>query len=289
MTAGGSAPAAWTEHRFLSFDATPIFYLRLKPASEPKAVVILVHGLGEHAGRYRLTAEYFSGVGCDVWAADLRGFGKSGGRRASIRAFTDYHEDLLALHRLASSETKGSPVFLLGHSLGGLIASSYIAFAQHPPLSGLVLSSPFFGTGFRVPFWRHFLAVLLSYMVPDFTQDSGLNPDVMTHDKQVVEAYKNDPLVCRRISLRLYREMMSMIREKERIAGGLDSSVLIVQSGRDLIVSKDAVLSFYGGLKSSSKELKVYKGFYHEVLNELDRAAVLTDIGAWVEKRIKQI
>lgn len=274
----------WSEHRFLSFDKTPIFYSRLRPASKAKATVMVVHGMGEHGGRYRLAAEYLAERGYQVLVPDLRGFGKSGGRRAFIRNFSDYHRDLEALHRFAISEEKEVPVFLLAHSLGGLIASSYLAFTQPLPLAGLILSSPCFGIALKVPGWKRSLAVLGAFIAPSLTLPAGLNPDYLTHDTEIVRHYKSDRLVYRRVSARLYYEMSRLMKQGGEIAARVDCPLLVLQAGRDLIVSKKQVLSFYEKLHCQPRELEVYPGFYHEVLNEIGRTAVLQRICEWIQK-----
>ncbi len=281
----GGLPA-WSEHRFLSFDKTAIFYQRLTPSSKPSATFILVHGLSEHGGRYCFVAETLAQWGVQVFVPDLRGFGRSGGRRACVRAFSDYHEDLLALHRVALCEQKNTPIFLLGHSLGGLIASSYAAFVPHPGLAGLVLSSPCFGIRVKVPFWRRGLGILASCLFPNFTQATGLNPKYLTHDRAIVERYLQDPLVYRGISARLYHEIKRLCRKAGEIAVRIDCPVLLVQAGDDLIVSKKDALSFYERLGDQPKEIEIFDGFYHEVLNEIDRALVLDRIGTWLRRRL---
>src|SRR3989338_131359 len=276
----------WVEHRFLSFDATPIFYRRLKPALRAKATVLIVHGMGEHGGRYRAAAERLGGMGYQVFIPDLRGFGKSGGKRACLRAFSDYHKDLGALHRFAASEEKETPVFLLGHSLGGLVAASYAALTQHPVLAGLVLSSPCFGIALPVPVWRHVLSIAASYVLPNFTQPTGLNPDYLTHDREIVERYKQDRLVFRGVSARLYHEMTRTMAFRGQIAGQIYCPTLMLQSGEDFIVSKNDSVAFYESLRCPSKAIEIYSGFYHELLNETNRSAVLTRIGSWIQENL---
>lgn len=274
----------WTERRFLSFDKTPIFYRRLKPASEVKATILVVHGMGEHGGRYQAMAEFLAERGFQLLIPDLRGFGKSGGKRACLRSFSQYFEDLAALHRLITEEEKGTPVFLLGHSLGGLIASAYAAFFEHPPMKGLILSSPCFGIAIQVPLGKHLLGILNSFIMPDLAQNSGLNPKHLTHDKEIVERYINDPLVCRVVSARLYHEMIRMLGRKEEIAARLRCPLLILQAGMDIIVSKQATLLFYEKLKITPKAIEIYENSYHEVLNETNRMAVWERLGQWAEQ-----
>ncbi|MBI4352945.1 MAG: lysophospholipase [Candidatus Omnitrophica bacterium] len=277
----------WTEHRFVAFDGTPIFYRRARCSGDRRGIVLVVHGMGEHSGRYEHVARYFSERGWESVLPDLRGFGKSGGPRAFAGCFSDFHRDLGALHRYTAGANKGIPIFFLGHSFGGLVASSYLAFCGHPGAAGLVLSSPIFGLAFRVPKWKHGLAFLASYLLPRCSQKSPVEPAMLTHDPAAISRYNEDLLVCHRVSSRLYAELVRMMGRKEEIARRLDCPVLVLQAGEDKVVSKDEAVSFYERLASSNKELKVYPSYYHEILNEAGKEKVLSDAAHWMEDRLK--
>jgi lysophospholipase len=272
------------ERRFLAFDQTPIFYRQWIPAAKPKALILVVHGMGEHGGRYEALANFLGEMDCALWIPDLRGFGRSGGQRAYIRSFEEYHKDLLALHGLMFEEFHGVPIFILGHSLGGLIASSYTAFMKRPPQHGLILSSPCFGVTIQIPFIKHWLGMISAWVAPRITQRSGLNPKALTHDGEIVAQYEKDPLVTFRVSSRLYSEIMKYIRWKNEIASLIKCPTLILQAGLDVIVSKEATRSFFDHLSAESKEFELYEENYHEVLNELNRTQIFTRIGAWIDK-----
>ncbi len=276
----------WTEHRLISFDETPIFYRHLKTSGPTKGVVIFLHGMGEHGGRYRHIAEYLSGLGLECVIPDLRGFGNSGGRRGYVRRFSDHHRDVAALHSFVARTHKEIPVFLLGHSFGGLIASSYLAFCEHSRINGLILSSPIFGIAVSVPGWRHVLGVIGSILFPAYSQPSTVTPPMLTHDKEMLEIYKRDPLIYHYVSARLYRELVMMIARRKSIAEKLDIPILVVQAGEDYVVSKQDTLNFYDALKCDDKELEVYPEYFHEVLNEIGRDKVFSRIGFWILKRL---
>jgi len=276
----------WTEHRFISFDETPIFYRRLETSQPPKALVILVHGMGEHGGRYKHVAEYLAELGFECVVPDLRGFGHSGGARTTIRHFSDYLEDLRTLYNFLLRTKKGPPFFILGHSFGGLIASSFSAFSRPDRMRGLVLSSPIFGIGIPVPFWRHALGIISSYLFPGYRQSSGVNPARLTHDVSMLDRYKEDPCIDHRISSRLYRELVGAMDRRAQIAERIRIPVLVLQAGEDSIVSKEKSVQFYHELKTADKELEVYDGFYHEILNEIGRDRVLMRIGLWLQKHL---
>lgn len=271
-----------TEHRFLSFDATPIFYR--KAGDFVKGMVVILHGMGEHGGRYRHLAQSLGEAGLGCLIPDLRGFGQSGGDRACVRKFSDFHEDLQALLRFARNRLVGDlPIFLLGHSFGALVASSYAAFyPDRFRVWGLVLTSPSFGLAFKVPPWRRFLGLAGSYLFPDFSQPSPVRSEVLTHDPGVLDQYNRDKLICHRVSARLYREFMRMMKRTDAIASRIEVPILVLQAGQDSVVSKDQTLRFYSHLRSRDRELEVYPDFYHEILNEIRRSVVLARIVQWL-------
>lgn len=276
----------WTEHRFISFDETPIFYRRLKPPSPARGIVILLHGLGEHGGRYAHVGSFLAENGLESVAPDLRGFGKSGGSKGSVRHFSDYHKDLFILHSYIVRNHRALPIFLLGHSFGGLIASSYLAFHENAQTTGLILSSPLFGISIHVPQWRYLLGILASYLVPDFSQSSRVRPTFLTHDEAILADYLKDPYIYQRISARLFREMVRMIAKRNQIAHRISVPTLIVQAGEDYVVSKDETTRFFNLLKIKDKELTVYDHFYHEILNEVGREKVISRINAWINMHL---
>jgi lysophospholipase len=274
------------ERRFISFDETPIFY-RIFPAKEaPKAVVLIVHGMAEHGGRYRHVADYFSVLGYESLALDLRGFGKSGGKKGCLRQFSDYWKDLEALHRYALNNYKDVPVFILGHSFGGLIAASYISLYKGPKPHGLLLSSPLFGVAMPVPAWKKALALATSYIAPDFCQDSEINPAVLTHDTAILKADQYDTAMHPFVSSRLYRELLGMLSRKKEVAERLKVPVLILQASEDHIVDKKESLRFYDLLKIEDKEFEEIPATYHEILNEVNREKTLYRMGSWISRHL---
>ena len=274
----------WTEHRLVSFDETPLFYHRLRVPGA-KAQVILQHGMGEHGGRYRHVAEYLAALGIESAVPDLRGFGQSGGKRACVRSFSDFHGDLAALHTHLARQS-ALPLFLIGHSFGGLVASSYLAFySQISPVRGLALSSPIFGIAVPVPPWRHALGMTLSYLFPDHTQGTRVDASKLTHDPLMLRAYAQDKFIRQIISARLYRELVRMIVRRAEIAHSLKVPALVLQADQDFIVSREMTVMFYNELASLDKQLQIYPSFYHEILNETGRQDVLARLGDWILKR----
>lgn len=280
-----SAASLWSDHRFVSFDKEIIFYRRHDLGRPCKAVAILVHGMGEHGGRYRELAEFLGQKDIACFIPDLRGFGLSGGKRGCVRRLSDYLRDLEVVGRLARQDLSALPFFVLGHSFGGLLAVSWVASSPEIQWRGLVLSSPNFGIAIRVPKWRQWLALVASAVLPDHTENNGVDEDTLTHDKAISLRYKKDPLLHHRISARLYRELVHQLAGADRIASAILCSSLILQAGDDRVVSKEATVRFFGRLGSTDKQLKVFEGLYHEILNETDRLAIFSLISSWMEQR----
>ncbi len=274
----------WSEHYFLSFDGTAMFFRRLE-AAKPRAVVQIVHGMGEHSGRYVELAETLASRGFTCYLPDLRGFGKSGGKRGCVRRFEDYFPDLESLRRAIDSREGAIGNFFLGHSYGGLVVANYLSTHPEAQAQGMILSSPNFGIAIHVPAWRHLLGVLGSALLPDFTQPNRVDHKTLTHDLVHLKKHQDDPLIHDRISARLYTELVSRIRVSEVVASGISTPSLILQAGEDYVVSRQATEDFYKALTSPDKTLQVFEGLYHEILNETSRHAIFSQIGDWLSQR----
>jgi len=274
----------WSEHRFLSFDNVAIFYRRIAPPA-PRAAVLIVHGMGEHGGRYVELAEYLSSRGFTCYLPDLRGFGKSGGKRGCLRRFEDYFRDLESVRRAMESREGSLGLFLLGHSFGGLIVANYLAAHAEPPALGMVLSSPNFGIALHVPLWRHLLGLAGSALFPDLTQANQVDHTTLTHDPKLLKTHEDDPLIHDRISARLYAELVSRLSVSKETASRIFISSLVLQAGEDHVVSRRATETFFEQLSARDKTLTVFEGLYHEILNETSRQAIFSQVGDWLSQR----
>lgn len=254
---------------------------------EPRALVVLVHGLGEHAGRYAHVLAFLAerGFACRVF--DLRGHGRSGGLQGHVDSFGDYLEDLRIVHDEAAREHAGLPVFLFGHSMGGLVALRY---AQERPLGlrGLVLSSPLLGIapGSRPSFLLAALGRLLSRLRPTFRLASTVDPRHLSRDPAVGAAYAADPFVGRRVSARWFTASLQAMDEAQANAPKLAVPTLILAAGEDFLADTEATRRFAGNAPAANVELQVWDGFYHELLNAPQKQAVLDRIAGWIESRI---
>ncbi len=272
----------WTEHRLLSFDGTPLFFRVLRPQTEETlGRVLILHGMGEHGGRYLPVAEHLAVRGFESVIPDLRGFGRSGGPRAFARRATDFHSDLSAVLSFVEKNRAKAPLFYLGHSFGGLLVSSYLAMRQISA-QGLILSSPLFGIANPVPGWRHCLGLLTAFCFPRYSQSTSVMAENLTHDEAVIQLYKKDKLIYHRITAGLYHELLKLMARRERLARNLSLPTLILQAGDDRIVSKEKTVLFYEELAASDKKLHVYPGLYHELLNEKERQSIFETISSWI-------
>ncbi|MBC7220048.1 lysophospholipase [Candidatus Bipolaricaulota bacterium] len=249
-----------------------------------KGWVGIVHGYGEHSGRYDAFARWLNGQGWAVAACDLRGHGRSPGRRGHIHRFADYLHDVAALHGLLRERAAGRPPFLLGHSLGGLIATRYVQEGAEG-LAGLILSAPFLGAELAIPRWKAVFSRLLSRGWPSFSSSSGLVGAMVSHDPEVVAEYERDPFMHNRVTARWFTEVVAAQRAALAAAPELSLPLLILHGGADPIASISATRRFFSAAGSPDKTLKVYGDLLHEVLNELGKERIWEDIASWLESR----
>jgi len=253
----------------------------------PTGVIVLVHGLAEHAGRYDATARYLASTGWAVYACDLRGHGLSpdGHRlgRVHVDAFLDYFHDVRATLTAAAEAHPDLPRVLLGHSMGGLIALRY-AIANPVGLKGAIISSPALGThpDFQPPAVLKLMVGLLSRLAPRLMVKSELDTSAISRDPEVVKAYVSDPLVSEKVSVRWYASMMRSMKAAHAEAASLRIPMLLMQSGADRLVDPAAPGRWAQSAPKDLVELQVWEGFYHEMLNEPEKDRVLGRISDWL-------
>lgn len=280
------ASASWRheEGNFEGVHGTQIYYQAWTAPGKPKAILVLAHGIGEHSGRHAQVADYFARMKYAFWACDLRGHGKSGGKRGHIESFDEYLADIDHLIRIAKDRYPSTKTFLMGLSLGGLIAAYYAE--KHPgELAGLILSAPALAEKMKVSPAKVMIAKTLSGIIPSFSTGTGLDPNLLSHDREVVRKYVEDPLVHKVATARWFTEYRRAQDETMRAADKLTLPCLVLQAGADGIVDSSMTVDFFKRIASSDKTLKVYEGFYHEVLNEPGKVSVLGDVGTWLSAR----
>jgi acylglycerol lipase len=241
--------------------------------------VILVHGLAEHSGRWEHVGRHLAHAGLDVDAADLRGFGASGGRRAWVDRWSQLHDDLEAQVE-AARDRSSAPVALYGHSLGGLICLGYVLDGRSRP-DVLVASAPAIDAA--IPRWRRLLARTLARVRPTMLIANGIDAADLSHDPAVVAGYGPDPLNFHRSTVGF---AVQAFGEQQRVRAALDRltvPTLVIHGGEDRIVPT-AISAVLEGRPGVTR--RVYPGLRHEVHNEPQAGAVLDDVVAWLRDHL---
>ena len=277
-----SAPSDGT----LTGSAGRLYWRARKPAGPARALLVLVHGVAEHIGRYEHVAAYFVGRGYAFYAFDQAGHGKSEGARGHINAFGDYLADLQRFITLAQEREPGLPTFLLGHSMGGLVSLAY-GEQQPPELRGIIVSAPGLRLAMPVPKWKRALGKALSGVMPTLAMANGIPPELLTHDPAISGAYaQHDPLVFKTATARWATEFFRTQVETLAAADRFTLPCLLMHGGDDRLVSPEGTRQFFAAAGSADKSLKIYDGFYHEIFNEIGKEKVFEDMRAWLEQHV---
>ncbi len=248
-----------------------------------RAVVILIHGLGEHAGRYERLASRLNDWGFAVRGYDQYGHGESGGARGGLPNETRLLDDLIDIVDSTRARMEPeTPLILLGHSLGGLVAARFVALALRP-VDGLVLSSPALDLG--LGFVNKLLLEVLPRIAPNWRVGNGLNPALISHDPAVVAAYRADKLVHDRISARLARFMADAGPATLAQVQTWQVPTLLLYAGADKLVNPAGSLAFAVVAPKSAVSAHCFEGLYHEIFNELDAQAVFDELKQWLDAR----
>jgi alpha-beta hydrolase superfamily lysophospholipase/molybdopterin converting factor small subunit len=271
------------EGTFTSFDGTHLFF-REWNIDNADAVILVIHGLGEHSGRYSMLAGDFNRAGFSVFSFDLRGHGKSEGKRGHIMSFNEYLFDVDNFKQMLLKRFS-RPLFILGHSMGGLIAMNF-TIKNPANISGLITFGPLLRIRARVPEWKKRLGIFLSNRIPSLGMSNGLNPNHLSHDKEVVRAYRNDPLVHTKVTARWFTEITSAMDETFQIALRLNTPVLMLHGSDDMLTDPEGSSSIFELITFSDKTLKFYDGFYHEIYNEIGREKPVNDTIEWIRKKL---
>jgi alpha-beta hydrolase superfamily lysophospholipase len=265
-------------------DGVALAGLAVLPDGPPRAAVAMVHGVGEHAGRYGALHAALAGAGFAVGAADLRGFGRSPGIRGHIERWDDYRADTAAIVALAGSLAPGRPLFLFGHSMGGLIV---LDFALHRPqgLAGVVASGPaLVPAGVRRPLLEA-AAKLLSVLAPRRTVELGIDPDGLSTDPAAVAAYLADPLVHGRVSMRWGAEILRTMAATRERAAAFPLPLLLLHGALDPINAPAGSSAFHEACGHPDRTLRLYAASRHEVHHDVDRRAFERDLLRWLRER----
>jgi alpha-beta hydrolase superfamily lysophospholipase len=272
---------ALQSHQISAADGTMLYVTDyLLPASQALGSVVLMHGLGEHSGRYRHVAAFFNECGLSVRCYDHRGHGRSQGKRGDVINGDPILQDAEIIIDDFSARFY-EPPFLFGHSMGGLFAARF-ALARMSQLRGLILSSP--ALSLRLSAFQARMLKVMHALAPSIGVPNGLSPSFLSHDAKVVAAYRADPLVHGKISARLLRSMLTSIDYCQARAGSLAIPTVMLVAGDDRLVDPEGSRRFFAHLPSGIAQLHVYDGMYHEIFNELDSQRPFADLKMWLEQ-----
>jgi alpha-beta hydrolase superfamily lysophospholipase len=273
-----------TEGTLTGHGGTELYYQRWWPEEAPRAALAIVHGYGEHSGRYGNVVDWFVLRNYAVHAFDLRGHGRSAGQRGYIEGWTEVRGDIRAFLERVHEDAPELPVYLVGHSLGGMCALNY---ALHHPegLQGVVASGPLL-CPLPLPPLRLLAGKLLSRALPRLPMKAELEVEALSRDPAVVEAYRTDPLVLRQGTPRTAMQVTDAIDWTLAHAAELALPCLIVHGGADRLAQPEASQAFYAGVPHDDKERIEYDGYYHEVFNDVGKERVLADVEAWVARHL---
>lgn len=261
-------------------DGIEMFGQSWSPDVPARASIVLVHGLGEHSGRYSHVAEFFVAHGFSFVASDHRGHGKSTGKRGHAASYEDFCQEIDYLIDLSKQNNPGKPLFLYGHSLGGAVVL-YYALKHHPTISGVIATSPGLEPAKNPPA-VYFAGKIMAAVAPGFILKNGLDLTGISHDPQVIENYKKDPLNHPDISARLGVDLISngiWIREH---ANEFPLPLLLLQGSADRVISVAATREFAQKLPSQAI-YREWEGGYHELHNEPDKEKVFAVMLEWIE------
>lgn len=258
-----------------SFDGTRLFVKTNLPAT-PKALVVIVHGLCEHQGRYDYVTQQLVAQGFGVYRFDHRGHGRSDGKPIFYNDFNEMIDDVNFVVEVAKQEQPTLPVFLIGHSMGGFAVSTF-GMKYPEAVNGIVTSGAV--TRFNRPF-----------PIPPGLPVDAYFPnelaDGVCSDPAVVEAYVNDPLVAKEISFGLFYALFAGVEWNKQNSNRFVAPALVLHGCHDGLVSEKDSRDFYGDIASEDKTLKIYAFLFHEIFNEPSKDEVIADVVAWLEKRI---
>ena len=262
-----------------------LFYRSWPVADQASAVVLISHGLGEHSGRYEHVAAAFNAAGLHVYALDHLGHGQSPGKRAFVSRFSELTDGVAELRAHIAHEYPSMPVYLVGHSLGGLIAASTVLGAAQD-YAGLLMTGPALGVPTPPPAWQVLLLRVFSAVAPGL-KALELDANAICRDPAVVEDYAADPLVHHEnIPARM---VVSLFDEGARVmarAKGISLPVLLLHGAEDQLTSASASTEFVDMLASSDKQCTIYDGMYHELFNEPEQEAILKTCCEWITVRV---
>jgi alpha-beta hydrolase superfamily lysophospholipase len=271
---------------FTAKDNLRLYWESDAPVAEPKAVVGVIHGFADHLGRYRLTRAALVEAGLAVDAFDFRGHGRSEGQRGHVDSFGQYVDELERFFERMKDGAPKRPAFILAHSMGALIALSFLLERKPAGLAGLVCSSPFLGFAFDPPLVKVAAAKLLDRVLPALTMGNGLKVEELSRDPQWQASTAQDPLYHHVVSSRWFNEATKTQGQVLALGRRVELPLLVLTGSEDKIASVKTTRGFLETIGSKDKQYKEYPGMRHEVLNELGKEEVVGEIVRWISSHL---
>lgn len=259
-------------------------FVRRRDVANARGQIAIVHGFGEHSGRYDRLGLHLNAHGYSVTAYDHRGHGLSDGLPGHVESFKEYEDDLDRILSAIHTRSEGHRIFMVAHSMGGLVALRYVA-TRSGRLAGAVISAPLIGFASPVPVHKLIAARVAARLAPHYRLNSEINPSVLSRDPEVGKAYATDPLVNRKVSARWFAETTRAMEEVNDWAPRITLPLLVMHGTKDRLASLEATKRSFELIGSSDKELAIYPGFYHELFNEPEKQQIFDRVTEWVDKR----
>ena len=270
-----------TQGRFTASDGLSIYHQAWLPDGNPRAVVMLLHGLGEHSGRYAHVADALNGAGYAVHALDHRGHGKSDGKRAFVKSYDELMTDLVQFRAMVEREHAGVPLIVLGHSMGGNLAVGH-ALDHQQGITGLALSGAALQVGSDLSPGKLKVFRIIAKIAPGFRPE-GLSADAISRDPAVVTAYRNDPLVFTgKISAGMGAALIDAMERFPARYHEFTLPIVVMHGGDDQLASIEGSKALAAAAVNAQVTTHFYDGLYHEIFNEPEQGKVLADLVSWI-------
>ncbi len=275
-----------SEFRFEGMNGISLYSQCWLPEASSRAVIAIVHGIGDHSGRYMNIVNHMVSNQIAVYGYDLRGHGNSPGQRGHINSWMEYRIALLNFLRVIRAQQSAGPIFLMGHSMGALIVLDYI-LSENERLAGVIISgAPIEPVGVAKPY-KVALARILSRICPGFTIDLGLDVDALSRIPSVVRSYQDDPLGHGIVSARWGTELLSTLELVKMKGENISIPILMIHGEADRFNSVEGAKKFFDRILINDKEFISYPTGYHELHNNLDYEIMLSDILDWINQHLE--
>ncbi len=260
-------------------------YSRVYEYEKARGDILIVHGFGEHSGRYETLITHLLSKGYSVTTYDQCGHGKSAGLYGHIDRFVQYENDLDYVLSLVRARNESKKLFIIGHSMGGLIVLRYLT-KQPEGITGAVISAPLVAIATKVPAHKLLIAKVSAALFPRLRMTNEINPAVLSRDAEIGRAYAADPLVGKMISTRWFVEAIKAMDELQKKAAQITLPVLVMHGTEDKLANVSATENLFANLGSADKRLKIFEGYYHELFNEPEKQEIYERVTDWLELRV---